>query len=82
MKSSINNTKESLSFHNSVFPSPIEIPDLSFLCYIFYIDNFMPCCGKPVRFFNGPRGGDAINIKCFHCGQKWNICIPFFIEKI
>lgn len=49
---------------------------------MFFHNNLMPCCGKPVRFFSGPKGGDSCNIKCFYCGQKWNISPPFFIEKI
>ena len=50
---------------------------------IFYIHDLMPCCGKPVKYFLGPRGGNSTNIQCACCGQKWNVCtIMHFIEKI
>jgi len=57
----------------------IPIPTLA---HMFFIDKIMPCCGKERRFFLGPRGGHCINVKCCHCGQKWNICPPHYIEKI
>ena len=49
---------------------------------IFYNLHLMPCCFKHRSFFKGPQGGMCTNIKCYHCGQKWNICPPFYIEKI
>jgi len=39
---------------------------------IFYKFDLMPCCGKPVSFYKGPRGGECTNIKCAQCGQKFN----------
>ena len=50
---------------------------------IFYEDLLMPCCGHEVDFFNGPRCGFCTNIKCVHCGSKFNICLEMlFIERI
>lgn len=49
---------------------------------IMFQDKLMPCCGKPIKFYIGPTGGCSENIKCSHCGQKFNICPPYFIEKI
>lgn len=50
---------------------------------IFYRDELMPCCGKPIKVFIGPRVGLFINIRCFHCGTKFNILPGFhFKEKI
>lgn len=58
----------------------IEIPTLR---TIFYEYELMPCCGKSVKYYRGPQGGLSENIKCAHCGQKWNICpTNHFIEKI
>ncbi len=49
----------------------------------FFTDKKMPCCGKEIKFHEGPHGGLSTNIKCAHCGQKWNICPEIhFIEKI
>lgn len=41
---------------------------------LFYFKKTMPCCLKPVKFFEGPHGGLSVNIKCAHCGTRWNIC--------
>lgn len=49
---------------------------------IFYIDDIMPCCGKPILLFKGPRIGFCFDFKCSHCGEEWKICPPFFIQKI
>lgn len=55
----------------------------SLTSYIFFDEKLMPCCGKEQRFFNGPRGGLCVNIKCFHCGHRWNICVyNGYIEDI
>ena len=51
--------------------------------FVFYRKNLMPCCMKEIKFFEGPHGGMSINIKCAHCGHKWNICPEaHFIEDI
>lgn len=42
----------------------------------------MPCCGLPVLYQAGPRGGNSQNIRCAHCKAEWNICPPHFIERI
>jgi len=53
------------------------------LSQIFYNFELMPCCGKPRSYFKGPRGGDSLNIMCFHCGQKFNTCHSInYIVKI
>jgi len=41
---------------------------------LFYRTPLMPCCFKPVKYIEGPRGGLCINIECAHCGTRWNIC--------
>ena len=41
---------------------------------IFFEHELMPCCGKPIKFYSGPRGHLSQIIKCFHCDQKFNIC--------
>jgi len=43
------------------------------LAIIFYDHDLMPCCGKDIKYFKGPQGGYCTNIKCFYCGQKFNI---------
>lgn len=51
--------------------------------FMFYVANKMPCCGHPIGYFTGPRGGLSINIKCTWCGRTWNICPEArFIERI
>ena len=50
---------------------------------LFFKEDTMPCCGKsPAKYYRGPEGGFSTNIKCFYCSEKWNICPPWFIEKI
>ena len=66
-------------FMTPLLHTTIPIPSLA---HMFFIDHVMPCCGKDVNAKIGPRGGDSINIECFHCRQKWNICPPWYIEKI
>jgi len=38
------------------------------------------CHGK--TFLKGPEGGCSVNIKCGDCGNKFNICPPYFAERI
>jgi len=40
-----------------------------------------PDCGS-TTFYVGPKGGQLENIKCVKCGSKFNICPPFFAERI
>lgn len=40
-----------------------------------------PDCGG-VSFYQGPEGGMSQNIKCITCGNKFNVCAPFFAERI
>ena len=52
---------------------------------VFFDDHKMPCCGKERIFYRGASGGLCTNIKCFHCGEKFNVGFFIgsrFIEKI
>ena len=40
-----------------------------------------PDCGY-TRFLEGPHGGNCINIQCEGCGSEFNVCPPFFAERI
>ena len=40
-----------------------------------------PDCHGP-HFLKGPEGGLSVNIKCGDCGSQFNICPPFFAERI
>ena len=40
-----------------------------------------PDCHEKI-FLKGPEGGMSVNIKCAGCGSKFNICPPFFAERI
>lgn len=40
-----------------------------------------PDCHGP-NFLKGPEGGLSTNIKCSDCGSQFNICPPFFAERI
>jgi ribosomal protein S27AE len=40
-----------------------------------------PDCGGD-RFLAGPEGGMNQNIKCAGCGSKFNVCPPWFAERI
>lgn len=41
----------------------------------FYNKKVMPCCHRPLKFFDGPQCGINMNITCAYedCGVKWNI---------
>jgi len=52
------------------------------LAEFFYGEGKMPCCGKEIKYYEGPEGACCINIKCAHCGEMFNICPSWFIEKI
>ncbi len=51
------------------------------LAYTIFIEKKCPDCGK-FDFLEGPRGGLAMNIKCAHCGSEFNVCPPWFAERI
>jgi hypothetical protein len=34
------------------------------------------------EFLRGSEGGLAVNIKCATCGSRFNICPPYFAERI
>jgi hypothetical protein len=40
-----------------------------------------PDCGGK-KFLEGPHGGNCVNIECADCGSKFNICLPWFAERI
>lgn len=60
----------------------IKVSTEKSIAEIFYQDKLMPCCGKPMRLFRRAYGGGSENVKCTHCGAKFNICPPCFIERI
>jgi len=75
----------SLKKHSDICTYPILSPyysHLTYVSFIFYIEQIMPCCGHSLRFLKGPRGGLSMNIECYWCKQRWNSCPPFNIEKI
>jgi len=41
-----------------------------------------PDCGDLKQFLAGPCGGLAQNIMCGTCKSKFNICPPWFAERI
>ena len=40
-----------------------------------------PDCHEKI-FLKGTEGGLSVNIKCASCGSKFNICPPYFAERI
>ncbi|MGD0278086.1 MAG: hypothetical protein ABSC11_02140 [Smithella sp.] len=48
---------------------------------MLFIERLCPDCGFS-GFLGGPEGGCSQNIKCGNCGNKFNICPPFFAERI
>jgi len=40
-----------------------------------------PDCGG-LSFYPGPEGGLSQNLKCVTCGSSFNVCAPFFAERI
>ena len=69
-----------LTFWKHYFSTPVYF--VYSFADIFYVEGLMPCCGKPLSFIRGPRGGNCTNIKCSHCGEKWNIGPYHYIAKI
>ncbi len=41
-----------------------------------------PDCLASKSMLEGPHGGDSVNIKCKECGSEFNVCLPFFAERI
>ncbi len=35
-----------------------------------------------MTFLEGPHGGLSVNVKCENCGSEFNVCMPFFVERI
>lgn len=48
---------------------------------MIFISNMCPDCHQ-VGFLKGPEGGCSTNIQCKHCGSEFNVCAPFFAERI
>jgi len=40
-----------------------------------------PDCGSK-KFYEGPHGGAAVNVKCADCGHKFNLGLPLFVQRI
>lgn len=40
-----------------------------------------PSC-RSIWFFEGPRGGLSVNVKCVKCGRKFNYMGPFGMDGI
>jgi hypothetical protein len=60
-----------------------DLFEFTFIDFVFYIEKIMPCCGRSIKFYPGPRGGFSRNIKCVWCGTKFNISPPLTrIERI
>lgn len=59
----------------------VDPESISGLAYTLFVEKKCPDCGK-FDFLEGPRGGLAVNIKCAHCGSKFNVCPPWFAERI
>jgi len=43
--------------------------------------GIMPCCGKPISYYQGPRAGLGSNIRCAHCGVNWGIA-PLHVKRL
>lgn len=48
---------------------------------IIFVCGACPDCGHQ-GFLEGPSGGCSTNIMCGGCGSKFNVCPPFFAERI
>lgn len=57
------------------------IMDNELLKKAFLKHNACPDCGSK-RFYDGPHGGLAQNVKCTGCGHWFNLGLPLFIERI
>jgi hypothetical protein len=49
--------------------------------YLF-VQGRCPDCGDLKQFLAGPCGGLSQNIMCATCKSKFNICPPWFAERI
>jgi hypothetical protein len=45
-------------------------------------NNLCPDCGGFGTMLLGPRGGASTNVKCEACGSEFNVCLPWFAERI
>ena len=43
--------------------------------------GIMPCCGQPLNYLLGPRGGLSQNVKCGDCDALWSVS-PFHAERM
>jgi len=44
-------------------------------------EGICPDCDSKT-FDRGPEGGLSTNIRCVDCGSKFNVCPPYFAERI
>jgi len=44
-------------------------------------EGICPDCDSKT-FYRGPEGGLSTNIRCVDCGSKFNVCPPYFAERI
>jgi hypothetical protein len=58
-----------------------KIKDIDKLAKWFKDYECCPDCLND-RFYEGPQGGAATNIKCTKCGSEFNVCPPEFVERI
>jgi len=49
--------------------------------YSTYSKGKCPDCGSK-KFYEGPHGGAAVNVKCADCGHKFNLGLPLFVQRI
>lgn len=47
----------------------------------FFGKLICPDCSSE-KFLEGPRGGLSVNVKCENRGSEFNVCMPFFMERI
>jgi hypothetical protein len=81
LKQSLPSMKETLNI-KAVWRNDRTLANEAYLRQRFYVERVMPCCGNK-GYYEGPRGGLSINIKCAHCEKEFNICPEArFIEEI
>src|SRR3989344_3741158 len=53
------------------------------LTQALFIRQQCPDCHSPLKkFLGGPKGGMSQNVLCSGCHSEFNICPPFFAERI
>lgn len=59
----------------------VDTASITGLAHTLFVEKKCPDCGK-FDFLEGPHGGLAVNIKCANCGSEFNVCPPWFAERI